>query len=280
MKIFISTDMEGVAGVVSWNEMEGPSAKVYTDMLNSELDWIIEGIKESEINDEIKEIVICDSHSRGENIPYAGLKDRRVSWIRGYPRPFYMMEGLDDSYDLVMLIGYHGMIGSFRAGMDHTYSASCIYNIKINGRLVGETEVNAFYAGTFGVPVGLVSGDDVLEGQIRDFYGENFPFVRTKEAIARFSARVYNPEVVKQTYKEQVKKLVSIKDKLEVKKPEGVTELEIDLASTVIADAVSVIPGLERVGGRTVRYSSADYSNVLRMILSIAMLGGRFTSYK
>lgn len=68
MKIFISTDMEGIAGVVSWNEMKSNN-KIYTTMQNTELNWVIELIKESKLNEQVEEIVICDSHSRGENLP-------------------------------------------------------------------------------------------------------------------------------------------------------------------------------------------------------------------
>lgn len=279
MKIFISTDMEGVAGVVSWNEMKSNN-KIYTTIQNTELNWVIELIKESKLNEQVEEIVICDSHSRGENLPFGGISDHRVSWIRGYPRPFYMMQGLDNSFDLVMLLGYHGKVGSFRAGMDHTYAGSCIYNIRLNGKEVGETEINAYYAGVFGVPVGLITGDDVLEKQVKEFFGNDFPFVRTKEGIGRFSAKVYHPVKVKEAYEKAFEKLLEQLDSLEVKKLNGEITLEVDLVTTVVADAVAIIPGLTRTSGRTVRYTSTEYLEIFRMILAIAMLGGRFANYE
>ncbi|HDP78477.1 MAG TPA: peptidase M55 [Mesotoga infera] len=278
MKIFISTDMEGVSGVVSWNEMESTTAGFWTGTLDRELNWLVEELRNSELNPMIEEIVICDSHARGENLKYGSIEDSRVSWIRGYPRPWYMMEGLDSSFDLVMLIGYHARIGSWHGGMDHSYSGSSIYNIRLNGREVGETEINSYYAGWKGVPVALVSGDDILEKQLSGFI--DVPFVRTKEGIGRFSAKVYHPEVVRQNYTGGVKQLVKKLPAISPLKPEKQTTLEIDLFTTAIADAVSIVPDLERVSGRTVRYVSQDYGNILKMILTVAMIGGRFANYK
>ncbi|MEA1883079.1 MAG: M55 family metallopeptidase [Thermotogota bacterium] len=280
MKIFISTDMEGVLGVASWSEMS--KDPTYNRWLNQELSWIIDEIKKSPINSSVEEITICDSHSRGENMPYAELSDPRITYIRGYPRPFYMMQGLDASYDAVFLIGYHTRIGSFRGGMDHSYSASCIYNIKLNGSSVGEMEVNAFYSGLYNVPVVLISGDDVFETQVKQFYFNDFPFVKTKMGIGRFSAKMYHPQLVEKEYRKKTQfalKKLQEKNFFPIKKPEPKTVLEVDVVNTVIADALSVVPGLERIDGRTLKYSSTNYSNIFQMILTIAMLGGRFSDY-
>jgi D-amino peptidase len=278
MKIFISTDMEGVAGVVSWNEMEPPAGKEWTGMQDTELNWLVDALNQTEFGKEISEIVVCDSHARGENVRYGAVSDKRVQWIRGYPRPFYMMEGLDQSFDIVFFLGYHASIGSWRGGMDHTYSSLSIYNIRLNGEAVGETIINAYYAGWYGVPIGLVSGDDVLERQIEDTLG--VPFVRTKEGIGRFSAKVYHPQIVRENYQKAVQELLKRNGTFKPLRPGNETVLEVDLANTIITDAVSIIPGLERTGGRTVRYASRHYPDILRMILTIAMVGGRFADYR
>ena len=277
MKIFISTDMEGVAGVVSWNEMN--KNPLYCDLLNEELKIIIKNLEKSELNNKIEEFVICDSHSRGENIPYGKIDDERVSWIRGYPRPLYMMQGLDKSFDMVMFIGYHAMIGSYRGGMDHSYSSSCIYNIRLNGRTVGETEINTYYAGYYGVPVTLISGDDVFESQVYDFFGNDFPFARTKNGIGRYSAQTFNMKKIEKNYSNAIDTMVNNVGRFKVYSPENINELEVDLVNTVIADGVSFVPGLERISGRTVKYCSDDYIDLFKMILTIANLGGKFSNY-
>ncbi len=141
-----------------------------------------------------------------------------------------------------------------------------------------ETEINAYYAGLYGVPIALVSGDDILEAELKDFL--SIPFVRTKEGLGRYTAKMYSPELVKRTFEEQVKAFLQRPlSSFEVKRLDGPVELEVDLASTVIADAVAVVPGLKRIGGRTVRYVSEQYDDVFHMILTIAMLGGKFAQF-
>ncbi len=274
MKVYISTDMEGIEGISSWNEMTTKEAWC-ASLLKQELTYVIDTLLQGT---KIEEICICDSHSRGENLVYGSFGDERITHIKGYPRHSYMMEGLDESFDAVFLIGYHASIGTEKGGMDHSYSSSCIYEIRLNGTVVGETEINAYYAGLYGVPVTLVSGDDVLEAELKEFL--SIPFVRTKEGLGRYTAKMYSPELVKRTFEEQVKAFLQRPlDSFEVKRFDGPVELEVDLATTVISDAVAVVPGLERVGGRTVRYTSEQYDDVFHMILTIAMLGGKFAQF-
>jgi D-amino peptidase len=280
MKIYISTDMEGVGGISSWNEMEASVKGAFCyDLLRSELALAIDELDAKLGHGAVEEICVCDSHSRGEGLVYGSLGDGRVTHIKGYPRPYYMMQGLDASFAAAFLVGYHASIGSMRGGMDHSYSASCIYALRIDGRECGEVEINAFLAGYYGVPIGLVSGDDVLEAELASFYTGGLPYARTKEGIGRFAAKMYSPERVERAIRSAVDGFAERFGSLEVKRPAGETTLEVDLANTVIADAVSVMPGLERVSGRTVRYRSRDYRDIYRMILATTMLGGKFVGY-
>ncbi|MGH0054058.1 MAG: M55 family metallopeptidase [Sphaerochaetaceae bacterium] len=274
MKVFISTDMEGIAGISSWNEMTTKESWC-ASLLKQELSYVIDTLLQET---DIEEICICDSHSRGENLVYGSFGDERITHIKGYPRYSYMMEGLDATFDAVFLLGYHASIGTENGGMDHSYSSSCIYRIRLNGKVVGETEINAYYAGLYGVPIALVSGDDILEAELKDFL--SIPYVRTKEGLGRYTAKMYSPELVKRSFEEQVHAFLHRPlDSFEVKRLDSPVELEVDLATTVIADAVTVVPGLERTGGRTVRYVSDAYDDVFHMILTIAMLGGRFAQF-
>ncbi|HPN92736.1 MAG TPA: M55 family metallopeptidase, partial [Rectinema sp.] len=166
MKVFISVDMEGIHGAVSWSDMEGNGHQTVYENAWKELSWIVEGINRSKYNDEIREICICDSHARGEGIPFRSFGDSRVTLIRGYPRPFYMLEGLDESFDLLMLVGYHAKIGALHGLMDHSYSSSCIYCVRLNGQEMSEADINGMLASHYGVPICFVSGDDILRKEI------------------------------------------------------------------------------------------------------------------
>ncbi len=281
MKLYISTDMEGIGGISSWNEMEfSVRGKECNDLLMRELDWLLDEINRTPAGKDIEEICICDSHSRGENLTYGSLDDPRITHIKGYPRPFYMMEGLDESFDVVLFVGYHARIGALRGAMDHAYSASAIYNVRINGREVGETEINSYFASMFGVPVGLISGDDVLEEELKGFFPTEPAFARTKEGISRYSGKMYSPQRVEENFRAAARKMMNSLDSLRpVELPSGDITLSIDFPTTVVADAVSVIPGYVRTSGRTAEYVTSDYTNIMRMILATAMLGGRFSTF-
>lgn len=279
MKLFISVDMEGIHGTTSWSDLEGPSRAANYERAWLELSWILRGIASSGGNSLIEEICVCDSHARGEGIPFKGFGDPRVTTVRGYPRPFYMLEGLDGSFAGLFLVGYHAAIGTEKGMMDHSYSASCIFRIRLNGKEAGETDINAFLAGYYGVPVCFVSGDDVLEAQIGGLFNPEPSFVRTKEGIGRFAGKMYAPEKLEDQFRNEARKAMDRLRFFRPLSPPADTELEIELVSTVVADAVSTIPGIERIGGRLVRYRSGDFRNIYRMIHTVAMLGGKFASF-
>jgi D-amino peptidase len=282
MKIYISTDMEGIEGISSWNEMDiGVREKECSSFLKQELTWIIDELHTMEQEDKsffIEEICICDSHARGENLVFGSFKDERVTHIKGYPRHSYMMEGLDESFDAVFLVGYHAMIGTLNGMMDHSYSASCIYNARLNGKTVGEVEINAYFAGLYDIPLALISGDDILQQQLEGFF--KGPYVCTKQGLGRFTGKMLAPELVEKQFREKTREAIKTYKNLEVKRHEGIYELEVDLTSTVVADAVAIVPGIKRLSGRTISYQSMDYQDIFHMILTIAMLGGRFSQYK
>jgi len=279
MKIFISIDMEGIHGAVSWSDMDGNGKQIVYENAREELVWIIEGINASNRNSEIEEICICDSHSRGEGIPFKNLGDPRVTMVRGYPRPFYMLEGLDSSYDLLMLVGYHSKIGALHGMMDHTYSSSSIYKIQINDLEVSEADINAMLASCYGVPIGFVSGDDILEKEIFDHFPICPVFVRTKEGLGRYAGKIYSAERLEPLFREGAKQAVEDFDNFKPLSLPNSFNLRVDLVSTVIADAISVIPGLMRPEGRTIEYVAENMQDVYRMIHTIAMLGGRFSNF-
>ena len=277
-KVFISLDTEGLSGLVSWNEMtEDPSCtgKAYI----RELDWILDELFKT--HPEIEEVCICDSHARGENLPYGVYTDPRVNIINGYPRQDYMLATLDSSYDMLMLVGYHGMIGTWNALMDHSYSSSCIYNVRINGVEVGEVELNSYYAASLGVPLTFCAGDDKLEEELT--HTELKPaYVRTKEGLGRYAAKLYSPGKLEPLFREATRKACLLKESGEAKcvlagKP---TNLEIDVMTTVMADQLEMIPGVKRIAGRTISYTNDDFTEIMHMILCVAQLGGKLNNYR
>lgn len=277
-KVFISLDTEGLSGLTSWQEMMDDPASPGRAYVR-ELQWIIDELLK--VEPKLEEIVLCDSHSRGENLPYGVFTDKRITQIKGYPRQDYMLATLDSSYDMLMLVGYHGMIGSQYALMDHSYSSSGIYNIRINGTPVGEVELNSYMAATLGVPLAFVAGDDILEKELAET--ELKPeYVCTKQGLGRFSAKLYSPECLEPKFRAAVREAVRREEKhlFPLVKAKTPTVLSMDLVTTVMADAVEMMPCVTRTAGRTIEYQSDDFRNVMRIILVTALLTGRYKDYR
>jgi D-amino peptidase len=273
MKIYISLDMEGIAGTFSWIQEENNRAEVRKCMMH-QIQWIIEGIHSTKANKEIEEIVVADSHSGGDSLLYEITAiDDRLHLISGYPRPQYMMPAFDKSYDIVFFAGYHGGIGTIHSNMDHSYSPR-FHRIWINEKPMNESLINAAYAGAFNVPVGLVIGDDALFNQLNNEDGLPWAnFVITKFSLSRFAVKYKPMNVVRKETHDAVKKTL---DKgfsnFKIFKFEPPVTLKIELQTASMADVVEMMPGINRIDGVTIEFLSTDYKQVFDAIDAIATL--------
>jgi D-amino peptidase len=158
MKLFLSTDFEGVSGVVAWEQIiEGNSEyeqgrRLLTDEVNAVISGALEG--------GAKEFVINDSHHYMRNLRPQELLGKAML-ITGKHKPMYMMEGLDSSFDGICFVGYHGSIGAEQAILAHTYNPGAIWEVRINGQVAGESAINALVAAHYHVPIIFISGDEV-----------------------------------------------------------------------------------------------------------------------
>src|SRR6202142_65719 len=157
MKVFLSSEKEGTAGDVDWEQCEGdgPQAAAGRKLLLDEVNAAIEGAMAGGAT----EVVVNDSHSTMRNLPPDALAGE-ASYISGSHKPLYMMQGLDDSFDAVLFVSYHGSVGA-PAGLSHTYSPRVVVEARLDGVVTGEAGINALVAAHYGVPVVLVTGDRV-----------------------------------------------------------------------------------------------------------------------
>src|ERR1022692_4769658 len=151
MKVFLSSDMEGTAGVVDWAQCvgDGPEAAAGRRLLLDEVNAAIEGA----LAGGATEIVVNDSHSTMRNLPPAALAGH-ASYISGSHKPMYMMQGLDGSFDAILFVSYHGSVGA-PAGLSHTYNPRAVIEARLGGVVTGEAGINALVAAHYGVPVVL-----------------------------------------------------------------------------------------------------------------------------
>lgn len=156
-KVYISVDMEGISGVNSDNQTSAAGAeygrgrKLMVEDANAAIRGAFAG--------GATEVVVNDSHGSQRNLLPEDL-DPRVRLISHSFKRHRMMEGLDGTFDAIIFVGYHAKAGSPRGVFAHTGSG-VLADLQINGQSVGEGGMNAFLARWYGVPVVMVTGDDV-----------------------------------------------------------------------------------------------------------------------
>src|SRR5438094_9324523 len=150
MNRFLSTDFEGTSGIVAWEQIiEGsPEYEQGRRLLTDEVNAVIRGAAEGGAT----EFVVNDSHHYMRNLRPQDLAGN-ATLITGKHKPFYMMEGLDTSFDGICFVSYHGSIGAEHAVLSHTYNPGAIWEVCINGEVVGESGINAMVAAHYGVPI-------------------------------------------------------------------------------------------------------------------------------
>jgi D-amino peptidase len=205
-------------------------------------------------------VLVNDSHWTMRNLLAEELHPA-AELMSGGPKPRSMMEGIERESDVAFFIGYHAKAGTRNAVLDHTYTDR-ILDVRLSGRSVGELGLNAALAGAFGVPVNLVSGDAALVKEAMELLGADLVTVETKEAVSRHAARNIAPGLSCQRLREAATRAMRAR-RTPLTLPAPIV-LEVDFSKTVEADMAEVAPGTERCGGRTVRFSHADYREVFR----------------
>ncbi|MGC8704173.1 MAG: M55 family metallopeptidase [Athalassotoga sp.] len=274
MKIFISTDMEGLPGINSWHHVEEKDPRYLGRYMAETLTWILDGIKSSDLNSKIEQILICDSHSKGENLSYDFTEnDDRIYLISGGLRDYYMMTGLDASFSTVFFVGYHASIGSMKGTMDHTYSTD-VYEIKINGKHMSESTINAAFAGNYDVPVSMVIGDHALIEELKGEMPQSV-LIETKRGLSKFAAIMKPKNLLKKEIIEGTKEALLRTSKMLIKPYKIISpyDVEISFKSTAMADEATLIPGVKRRDGMTVTFKTNFYDELMQTLLAVVYAG-------
>ena len=169
LKIFISADMEGLVGAVTGDHL-GPSGfeyNMFREIMTREVNAAIEAARAGGAT----EIVVADSHGNGENL-LLNLLPQDILLVRSWPRPLGMMQGIDETFDGAIMIGYHASTTNTEGVRAHTFSSGNYAAMRLNGREVPEAAVGAAIAGQFGVPVIMISGDDAIVAEARSHLGD------------------------------------------------------------------------------------------------------------
>jgi D-amino peptidase len=262
MRVYISVDMEGVAGIVHEDQTDPIDPRHAGDynrfrrLMTAEANAAIEGA----VTTGADSVLVNDSHWLMRNLLAEDLHPA-AELLSGGPKLRSMVEGVEAGFDAALFIGYHARAGAQHAVIDHTYT-SRVYEARLNGRAVGELAINAAMAGTYGVPVALVSGDQALAAEARALLGESVETVIVKHAVGRFAARSVSPVESCRRIREGT--IAALKRKHRPLVLERPIRLEVDFQLTQMADMAELAPGSTRTGGRTVEYVHDDYREVFR----------------
>jgi D-amino peptidase len=266
MKIFLSTDMEGTAGVVDWEQCigDGPQAAAGRQLLLGEVNAAIDGA----LAGGATEIVVNDSHATMRNFPPGELAGE-ASYISGSHKPLYMMQGLDGSFDAVLFISYHGSVGA-PAGLSHTYNPGAVMEARLDGVVTGEAGINALVAAHYGVPVVLVTGDRIACEETASL----IPGVHSavvKESVSRLAAHSLHPSRACALIRQTAEKAVAGAASAEAP-PLGSATLEVSVRTSDIAEAASWVRGVDRTGPRELRIRGNDPLETYRAFCAAVLL--------
>ncbi|WGW11599.1 M55 family metallopeptidase [Saxibacter everestensis] len=266
MKVYISVDMEGVAGVATLDQIArgGFGYPRAQELMTAEANAAIQGAFDAGAT----EVLVNDSHGTMDNLLHERL-DARARLIFGTPKLDCMAEGITADHDVALFIGYHAPAGG-PGVLAHTFSAH-FGQVRVNGRQVSEAEVNALQLAAVGVPLGLVVGDDVTASLVhREFPGTGTVVV--KHSLGWSAANSVSPG--------QARALITAAAAEAVRNAEELTPptlpdwlvLEVDLPNETAAELAEAIPGAERTAIRTIRREVSDPAELLGMITVLYQL--------
>lgn len=277
MKLYISCDMEGTASVCSWQQCDPDNTTeypYYRKLMSQEVRAAIDGAREAGASD----VLINDSHSSMRNVIWEELPPSGIRLISGNRKPFSMAEGLDGTYKAAFFTGYHAPAGAANGALEHTYTPGTIYAVRINGMPCSEATLNAAVAGYYGVPLVLITGDRTTI----EHATAQFPWITgvvVKESIGKYVVNSISPAEAREAIRAGAREAMQ---RIGEAKPftfDPPITMEIDFVLTEQADFCELMPGFERTGGRTVRFSHDDYRTVFRSFIAAFRLAGAATNY-
>jgi D-amino peptidase len=260
LKVYISADMEGVAGAVSAEQL-GPSGFEYgrfREFMTAEVLAAIQGARDAGATT----IVVSDSHGNGQNLLIERFSGD-VSIIRSWPRPLGMMEGIDSTFAAVVFVGYHSSTNSLTGVRAHTMSSATLTSVDLNGVPVPEGGFNAAIAGRFGVPVVAVSGDDAAVAELQKLIGPVEGAV-VKRAISFHSAHTMTPEAAQALIREKVKAGVLRRAELKPYVLTNPVRLDVSFKNYRQAEMLGYLSIVQRTTSHSIRYTGKDILDVSR----------------
>jgi D-amino peptidase len=269
MKLYISVDFEGIAGIVHWEQImpSGADYAVGRALLMGELNAAIQGA----VSAGVTEVTINDAHAQMRNVLPDELEEH-VRLVLGHFKPMYMMEGLDSSFDAIFFLGYHGAIGAPQAVLSHTYSPQVIWEARIDGRVTGELGINALVARHYRVPIVLVTGDHQTVREAEEWI-PGVTTVAVKDSCGRYAANNISPARARSLIATAAHEAITnLQSQASLQPPDGPVTLDLVFQFADMATLAEWIKGVERSGDRSVRLHCPNGLSAYRMFYTVLLL--------
>jgi D-amino peptidase len=260
VRVHVISDMEGVAGIVRWQQTSG-GEKLYDEgrvLYTEEINAAVRGAKAAGAT----EIVVMDCHGAGGaydfNSLVPDLLDRDCEYVVQQEWTEYTAF-LESGCDAALFVGMHAMAGAAGGVLSHTVSGQAWQDLRFNGTPVGETGINAALCGQWGVPVLLVTGDRAVCSEGRELLGDGLTTVEVKEGLGRFSARMKTPQRARELIEQGTKKALSDLSAVEPYDPGRPCQIEIDFTSPDRLQEYANRKGVEVTGSRSIVVRGDDW---------------------
>lgn len=267
LRVFISADMEGVSGVVHASQTTGggPEYERAQKLMTGEANAAIEGALEAGC----EEVVVADSHGDMRNILLEDLNPQ-AQLVMGRPRPLAMVEGVAGC-QLALFVGYHAMMGTRDAVLDHTWHGRVVARVAVNGEPMSETALNAALAGEAGVPVGLVTGDlNTIEQTGR--WLPKAECVVVKWGIGRNAARCLHPSRARALIREASARAVRRSAELPLFRLGPPLSVELEFVQSAMADLAELVPTVCRTDARSVQFEPGNIVEGFKVFRALVLL--------
>lgn len=262
LKIYISADMEGVVGVVTGDQL-GPQGFEY----NRFREFMTEEVRAAvgaAFDAGATEIVVSDSHGNGENLLIEKLP-KNVTIVRSWPRPLMMMQGIDDTFDGAIFIGYHTSTTNMAGVRAHTISSARLADVRLNGVSMPEAGINAAIAGSFNVPVIMISGDDAIVKEATDLLG-NIEGAVVKWAVSFHAAKTLTPEMAYELIREKTRKAIQRIKEFKPYKVKQPVQLDVRFKAYRPSELLAYLPIVQRTDSHSIRFVGKDIVEVSKFL--------------
>ena len=269
MRVLVSVDMEGIAGVVHPDDIRPGHGEYERNrtLLTAEANAAVRGVHAFTAD---AQVLVVDAHAQFRNL-LPELLDQRAELLRGAPRPDGMMAGLAAGVDAVLFIGYHSKAGTPRSVLAHTISGRVIADVRCNGQSLGELGLNTALAAHQHVPPVLVSGDDTVATEAAEV-APGIRCVVTKRALGTRAAAMLHPQHVCDRIEYEVPQALAQRHTVRPLRFDGAVQLEVQVHRPHMTEHALLVPGMERVDGCTLRYQAPDFPTAYQVIELITTL--------